>query len=151
MKVLLLLSVFFIIAPHSSFAGFNEVKACLKQALEKESPIYQVPENQEPDGYTRYLAMLCNGDPAKELFESISGPASAGDWNGKTRGDTKFLAEEGGASMCYHITRDADGEKANDYSCSIRLNIDAKELGKVQSASMSPIPTKESPPTAKDK
>ena len=142
MKVLLLLSVFLSLFPKASFAAVADVKGCLKQALEKETPLYQVPENQEADGYTRYLVLICKGDTAKDLYDSISGPPTAGDWNGRTRGETKFLGEDGGASMCYHITRDAEGEKSNDYSCSIRLNIDPKLMGKTQGATMSPFPVK---------
>jgi hypothetical protein len=130
------------LAPALSFATSMDIKGCLKQALEKDTPLYQVPEDRDTDGYSRYLVLLCNRDAAKDLYESIQGPPSEGDWNGRTRGTTKFLGENNGASMCYHITRDGNGEKADDYNCSIRLNIDSKQMGKTQSAEMVPFPVK---------
>jgi hypothetical protein len=145
MKIFIFILLSAVATQNSAFAADSSaaVKACLAQAITKDNPIYQVPEVKEADGYTRYLAVICNNDVAKDLFNSIPGPADAGDWDGKTRGDRKFLAEDGGASMCYHITRDSEGEKANTYGCSIRLNIDTKHLGKAQSGQMVAFPLKE--------
>lgn len=114
-----------------SFAGDAEVKACLKKALAKDHPIYQVAEDLDKTGrYTRYLALICEGDAAKSLYNSIKEQTYPGDWSGKTQGDLKYLGETGGVSLCYHITRDADGERADRYNCSIRLSISAEVLGK---------------------
>jgi hypothetical protein len=144
MMMRILTAIVFLILPSMSFAGASsmDIKGCLKQALEKDTPLYQVPEDHGADGYSRYLVLICNRGAAKDLYESIDGPSVPGDWNGRTRGDTKFLAQDNGASMCYHITRDAEGEHADDYNCSIRLNIDSKQLGKTQTAEMAPFPLK---------
>ena len=144
MMMRILTAIMFFVPPASSFAAANsmDIKGCLRQALEKDTPLYQVPEDHGADGYSRYLVLICNRGPAKDLYESIDGTSTPGDWNGRTRGDMKFLAEENGASMCYHITRDAEGEKTDDYNCSIRLNIDSKQLGKTQTAEMIPFPLK---------
>ena len=136
------LILFVLFFAHSSLGASLNIKDCLKQAFEKENPLYQVPEESGPQGFSRYLALICNEGPARDLYDSISGPTSEGDWNGRTRGTTKFLAESGGASMCYHITRNRDGETANEYSCSIRLNIDSKKLGTTSAGAMIPFPLK---------
>ena len=142
MKILAWFTLFFLSLDQSSFASAIDIKSCLKQALAKGNPIYQVPEGSSTEGYNRYLAMLCDGEPAKILYNSLAGVAAPGDWNGRTRGETKILGEDGGSSMCYHITRDASGEKSNTYNCSIRLNIDSKQMGKSQSGEMTPFPVK---------
>ena len=140
MRILFAMSV--LLSSTDCFATPMDIKGCLKQALDKETPLYQVPEDSSADGYSRYLVLICNRDPARDLYDSILGPTTDGDWNGRTRGTIKFLGESGGASMCYHITRDANGEKADDYNCSIRLNIDSKLMGKTQTAEMVPFPVK---------
>jgi hypothetical protein len=140
MRTLFAITILFSSA--TSFATSMDIKGCLKQALDKENPLYQVPEDASPEGYSRYLVLLCNREPAKDLYDSINILPTDGDWNGRTRGTVKFLGETGGASMCYHITRDANGEKVDDYNCSIRLNIDSKQMGKTQSTEMAPFPLK---------
>jgi hypothetical protein len=142
MRILTAMAV--LLFPSMSFAGASsmDIKGCLKQALEKDTPLYQVPEEHGTDGYSRYLVLICNRGPAKDLYETIEGPSTPGDWNGRTRGDTKFLAQDNGASMCYHITRDSEGQPADDYNCSIRLNIDSKQLGKTQNGEMTPFSLK---------
>ena len=114
-----------------AFAGDAEVKACLKKAITKENPIYQVAEDLDKAGrYSRYLVLICEGDSAKGLYNSIKEQTFPGDWSGKTQGDLKYLGETGGVSLCYHITRDSEGERADRYNCSIRLSISSDILGK---------------------
>ena len=122
-----------------SFAGDPEVKACLKKAMSKENPIYQVAEDLDKAGrYSRYLVLICEGDSAKGLYNSIKEQTYPGDWSGKTQGDLKYLGESGGVSLCYHITRDAEGERADKYNCSIRLSISSEVLGKTILEGMNP-------------
>ena len=131
------------LAPSLAFAGGAEVKACLKNAMEKPNPIYQVAEGDDGAGrFNRYLAIICEGDSAKSLYESLRGEVYPGDWSGKTKGDLKYLSDSGDASLCYHITRDQDGERADRYSCSIRLNVSQKALGKTVSDGMNPFELK---------
>ena len=92
--------------------------------------------------FSRYLAIICEGDSAKNLYDSIKDEATAGDWSGKTKGDLKYLSDKGGASLCYHINRDADGERTDRYSCSIRLNIADSVLGKTVTDGMNPFDLK---------
>ncbi len=132
----------FIHLPLASLGAATDVKACLKQAMQKEDPLYQVPEEGGTDGYSRYLVLICNGSVAKDLYNSISDAASPGDWNGRTRGEVKFFGENGSGSMCYHISRNSDGEPTNDYNCSVRLSIASKELGKTQTKEMIPFSVK---------
>lgn len=114
-----------------SFAGDAEVKACLKKAVMKENPIYQVAEDLDKAGrYSRYLVLICEGDSAKGLYNAINEQTYPGDWPGKTTGDLKYLGETGGVSLCYHITHDSEGERADKYNCSIRLSISSAVLGK---------------------
>ena len=81
--------------------------------------------------------MICEGDAAKGLYNSIKGETYPGDWSGKTQGDLKYLGETGGVSLCYHITRDSEGERSDRYNCSIRLSISSEVLGKTTVDSMS--------------
>ena len=121
-----------------AFAGEPEVKACLKKAITKDNPIYQVPEELDKTGkYSRYLVLICEGDSAKGLYNSIKGDTFPGDWSGKTQGELKYLGETGGVSLCYHITRDSEGERADRYNCSVRLSISSEVLGKTSVDSMS--------------
>ncbi len=122
---------FILLASQYSFAGDADVKGCLKKAISKENPIYQVSEDLDKSGrYSRYLVLICEGEPAKNLYNSIKEQTYPGDWSGKTQGDLKYLGEMGGVSLCYHITRDSEGERADRYNCSIRLSISAEVLGK---------------------
>ncbi len=121
-----------------SFGGEIELKDCLKKALSKAHPIYQVAEDLDKAGkYSRYLALICEGDTAKGLYHSIREQTYPGDWEGKTKGDLKYLGETGGVSLCYHITRDAAGERTDRYNCSIRLSISSDVLGKTPLDGMS--------------
>lgn len=114
-----------------AFANEADVKACLKKALAKENPIYQVAEELDKTGrFSRYLVLICEGDVARSLYNSIKDQVFPGDWSGKTQGDLKYLGETGGVSLCYHITRDSEGQKADRYNCSIRLNISSEVLGR---------------------
>lgn len=125
----------------SSFAdSADEVKACLKQSLAKESPVYQVPEiTNSVQGNDRYLAMLCDGPPAKDLYRTLDGTPTEGKWGGKTRGEIKFLGENDGSSMCYHIVRNSGGSSVDEFACTIRLTISQKVLGKTPAFEMSPF------------
>ncbi len=120
-----------------------DVKSCLRQALSKEHPLYQVPEFEGKDGYSRYLVLICNGTAAKDLYSAIKDPAAPGDWTGRTRGEVKFFGESGGDSACYHITRNQEGDSVSEYNCSIRLNIATRLLGKTQTAEMTNFRVKE--------
>ena len=121
-----------------ALAGEVEVKACLKKALDKEHPIYQVSEDLDKSGkYSRYLVLICEGDVAKGLYQSIKTQTYPGDWSGKTEGDLKYLGETGGVSLCYHITRDTEGEHSDRYNCSIRLSVASEILGKTTIEGMS--------------
>jgi len=128
-------------------AGANaaqvDVKSCLRQALSKDHPLYQVPEFEGKDGYSRYLVLICNGTAAKDLYSAIQDAASPGDWSGKTRGEVKFFGESGGDSACYHITRNQEGDPVSEYNCSIRLNIATRLLGKTQTGEMTTFKVKE--------
>ena len=140
-KIMVTLSV--LLAPSLAFAGGAEVKGCLKSAFAKPNPIYQVPEMSDGNGrFFRYLAIICDGDSAKDLYEAIKEESTPGDWSGKTKGEVKYLSMKGDASFCYHITRDADGERADQYSCSIRLNIAERNLGKTVTDGMNPFDLK---------
>jgi hypothetical protein len=120
-----------------------DVKSCLRQALSKEHPLYQVPEFEGKGGYSRYLVLICNGSAAKDLYSAIQDPAAPGDWTGKTRGEVKFFGESGGDSACYHITRNQEGDPVSEYNCSIRLNIASRLLGKTQTGEMTNFRVKE--------
>jgi len=120
-----------------------DVKSCLRQALSKEHPLYQVPEFEGKDGYSRYLVLICNGTAAKDLYSAIQDPAAPGDWTGRTRGEVKFFGESGGDSACYHITRNQEGDPVSEYNCSIRLNIATRLLGKTQTGEMTNFKVKE--------
>jgi hypothetical protein len=126
----------------SSFAATADLKPCLKQALSKSNPLYQVPEFEGKDGYSRYLVLICNGSAAKELYSAIQDSPSPGDWSGKTRGEVKFFGDGGGSSACYHITRNQEGDPVSDFNCSIRLNIASQLLGKTASGEMTPFDLK---------
>ena len=118
----------------------DEVKACLKQSLAKESPVYQVPEiTNSVQGNDRYLAMLCDGGPAKDLYRTLEGVPTEGKWGGKTRGEIKFLGENDGSSMCYHIMRNSEGNSVDEFACTIRLTISQKVLGKTPASEMGPF------------
>ncbi|MBC7396364.1 MAG: hypothetical protein H7333_02880 [Bdellovibrionales bacterium] len=118
----------------------EELKACLKQSLAKESPVYQVPEvSNSVQGNDRYLAMLCDGASAKELYKTLEGAPQEGKWGGKTRGEIKFLGENDGSSMCYHIIRNAEGNSVDQFACTIRLTISQKVLGKTPAFEMGPF------------
>jgi len=127
-----------------AYAGPKEVKACLAQALDKENPIFQVSDAPSPEPKdSRYLVMICTGKPAQELYQVLTGDPVQGEWSGKTRGEFKYLAEDGGASMCYHINTDSEGHIVDDFNCSIRLNIAGKNLGKTTESEMAPFVLKE--------
>jgi hypothetical protein len=129
--MLFLMIGFSLMSSPFAYAGDAEVKACLKKAMSKENPIYQVAEDLDKAGkYSRYLVLICEGESAKGLYNSIKEQTYPGDWSGKTQGDLKYLGETGGVSLCYHITRDSEGERADRYNCSIRLNISSDVLGK---------------------
>lgn len=124
-------------------AGEVEIRACLKKALSKEYPIYQVAEDKDDAGkFSRYLVMICEGDAAKALYNSIIDQTYPGDWSGKTQGNLKYLGETGGSSLCYHITRDSSGIRSDNYNCSIRLSVAAAVLGKTTKDGMAPFDTK---------
>ncbi len=120
-----------------------DVKSCLRQALSKEHPLYQVPEFEGKDGYSRYLVLICNGTAAKDLYSAIKDSSAPGEWGGKTRGEVKFFGESGGDSACYHITRNQEGDAVSEYNCSIRLNIASRLLGKTQTGEMTSFRVKE--------
>jgi len=123
-----------------AFAGVNEVKECLAQALAKENPVFQVADAPTPEErFSRYLVMICSGKSAQNLFESLSGKPIEGEWAGKTRGEFKYLGEDGGASMCYHINTNSEGRIVDDYNCSIRLNVASQNLGKTKESEMQPF------------
>jgi hypothetical protein len=126
-----------------ALAAPADIKSCLRQALSKDHPLYQVPEFEGKEGFSRYLVLICNGAAAKELYSAIRDNASPGEWSGKTRGEVKFFGEEGGSSACYHITRNQEGDPVSDYNCSIRLNIASQLLGKTQTGEMTPFKVKE--------
>jgi hypothetical protein len=139
-KILMLISGGTLLLAQHSFAGDVEVKECLKKALSKANPIYQVSEDLDKSGkYSRYLALICEGEAAKLLYHSIKDQTYPGDWTGKTQGNLKYLGESGGVSLCYHITRDSEGERADRYNCSIRLNISSENLGKTTLDGMNPF------------
>jgi len=124
-----------------AISGEAEIKQCLRKSLSKQHPIYQVTEDLDKTGkFNRYLALICDGEAAKNLYHSIKDQTYPGDWTGKTTGNLKYLGDNGGASLCYHITHDADGEKADRYNCSIRLNITNDNLGKTPLEGMNPFP-----------
>ncbi|NDG85564.1 MAG: hypothetical protein EBX52_11100, partial [Proteobacteria bacterium] len=60
------------------------------------------------------------------------------DFTGKAQGEFKYLGESGGASMCYRVSVDAEGQNVNDYHCSIRLSVDSRYLGASDQRQMSP-------------
>lgn len=124
-----------------AISGESEIRQCLKKAFAKKSPIYQVTEDLDKSGkYNRYLALICDGEAAKSLYHSIKDQTYPGEWGGKTLGNLKYLGDNGGVSLCYHITRDAEGEKADRYNCSIRLNISSENLGRTPLEGMNPFP-----------
>jgi len=139
-KILMLISGGTILLAQHAFAGEVEVKECLKKALSKANPIYQVSEDLDKSGkYSRYLALICEGEAAKLLYNSIKDQTYPGDWSGKTQGNLKYLGENGGVSLCYHITRDSEGERADRYNCSIRLNVSSENVGKTNLDGMNPF------------
>ncbi len=124
----------------SAYDSADELKACLKYALAKESAIYQIPEvTNSIEGNDRYLAMLCDGPVAKDLYRTIVGLPQEGKWGGKTRGEIKFLGENDGSSMCYHIVRNGEGDSVDEFACTIRLLISQKVLGKTPAFEMTPF------------
>jgi hypothetical protein len=115
----------------------SEVRACLKQSLTTQSPVYQVPQGEgNASGFGTYLALMCKGNEAEKLYHSLKDDGIPGEWSGRMRGEVKNLSESGGSSLCYHVTRDADGQSVDDYSCSIRLNVAEKNLGKLKTQDM---------------
>jgi hypothetical protein len=121
-------------------AGESEVRQCLKKSLSKQHPFYQISEDLDKTGkYNRYLALICEGESAKNLYLSIKDQTYPGNWGGKTEGTIKYLGDSGGASLCYHITRDSEGERADRYNCSIRLNISSENLGRTPLEGMNPF------------
>lgn len=128
------------IALFTATAGESEVRQCLKKSLSKQHPFYQVSEDLDKSGqYNRYLALICEGEPAKNLYQSIKDQTYPGNWGGKTEGTIRYLTDGGGASLCYHITRDQDGERVDRYNCSIRLNISTDNLGRTPLQGMNPF------------
>ena len=135
----------------TSFAGPKEVKACLREALDKPNPVFQVSDAPSSvDKASRYLVVICNGNGAKELFKSINTVPTEGEWSGKTRGDFKYLSEGNDPSMCYHINTNSDGVIVDDYNCSIRLSLNPEMLGKTSEREMKPFDLKEQPEPKKE-
>ena len=128
--------------PALSNAGDTEVKACLKKALAKEDPIYQVggEADKESGKLSKDLFLICEGEAAKNLYKSINDEVHKGVWPGKpTQGELKYLGETDGASLCYHYTRNSYGERDDSYNCSIHLNISSTYLDKNASDGMTPL------------
>jgi hypothetical protein len=127
---------------HSMAAPPESLKACLKSALSRESPLYAVPEKTPIEGLQHYLVMVCDGQPAKDLYLSIPGAGFEADFPGKAQGEFKYLGESGGSSMCYRVSVDAEGQMVNEYHCSIRLGIDSRFIGASDSRQMAPYSLK---------
>jgi hypothetical protein len=139
-KILMSVVIGMALSSGTSFAGPSEVKDCLREAIAKPNPVFQVADAPSPvERFSRYLVMICNGESAKNLYESLNEAAVPGEWAGKTRGEFKYLGEDGGASMCYHVNTDSKGEIVNEYNCSIRLTIASKNLGKTKDSEMEPF------------
>jgi len=116
------------------------LKACLKMALGRENPLYQVPEKAVREGLSHYLVMMCDGQSARDLYLSLPGAALEAEFPGKAQGEFKYLGEAGGASMCYRVSVDSEGQNVNDYHCSIRLSIDSRHIGSSGQRQMAPYP-----------
>ena len=123
---------------NSKAAAQDSLKGCLKSALARENPLYDVPEKSPLEGLSHYLVMVCDGQSAKDLFLSIPGSGFEADFPGKAQGEFKYLGEAGGGSMCYRVSVDSDGQLVNQYHCSIRLGIDSKFIGSSDVRQMTP-------------
>ena len=129
--------------PRPSDAATQEaLKGCLKSALSRENPLYSVPEKSPLEGLSHYLVMMCDGQTAKDLYQTIPGTGFEADFTGKAQGEFKYLGEAGGGSMCYRVSVDADGQLVNQYHCSIRLGVYSKFIGSAESRQMSPYSLK---------
>lgn len=72
------------------------------------------------------VSIPCSGEPAKELYEAIQ-PYSTEEYvryRDKRRGVVRFFGRLFPPSQCVELIGSAKGKAVNEYSCSIRIDVD---------------------------
>lgn len=117
-----------IVAARSEGKGENRTTAAFKACVNSKTKDNSVSIGKTTVEGRRWsiVSIPCSGDAAKELYEAIQ-PYSTEEYvryRDKRRGVVRFFGRLFPPSQCVELIGSAKGKAVNEYSCSIRIDVD---------------------------
>lgn len=107
----------------------NAFKGCVNaKAKDSKSDSVNIGKTTVEGRRWSIVSIPCTGDSAKELYEAIQ-PYSTEEYvryRDKRRGVVRFFGRLFPPSQCVELIGSQKGKAVNDYSCSIRIDVDSE-------------------------